>query len=45
VYCLPFSNTVSNNGNTGSPTIGYHVKQQYWSGDRIHGTIAATVTK
>jgi hypothetical protein len=33
-----------NSKNTGFPTVGYHATQQYWSGDRIHGTIAATVT-
>jgi hypothetical protein len=44
VYCLPFFNTASNNGNTHPPTVGYHATQQYWSGERIHGTIAATVT-
>jgi hypothetical protein len=38
---LPRNATV---GNTGFPTVGYHVTQQYWSGDHIHGTIEATVT-
>jgi hypothetical protein len=33
-----------NKGNTGPPTVGYHATQQYRSGERIHGTIAATVT-
>jgi hypothetical protein len=28
VYCLPFFNAASNNGNTGPPTVGYHVTQQ-----------------
>jgi hypothetical protein len=58
VYCLAFFNTASNKGNTGPPTVGYHVTQQeetlppvgdpvmqqYWSGECIHGTTAATVT-
>jgi hypothetical protein len=35
VYCLPFLNTASNNGNTGPPTVGYHATQQYQSGERI----------
>jgi hypothetical protein len=26
------------------PTVDYHATQQYWSGERIHGTVAATVT-
>jgi hypothetical protein len=45
MYCLPFRNTASNNGNTGPPTFGYHATQQYWSCERMHGTIAATVTQ
>jgi hypothetical protein len=41
-YCwLPCNATV---GNSGHPTVGYHVTQQYWSGKRIHGTVVATVT-
>jgi hypothetical protein len=38
-------NAASNNGNTGPPTTGYHATQQYWSGDRIHGIIAARSTR
>jgi hypothetical protein len=36
VFCLPFFNTASNNGNTGLPSVGYHATQQYRSGERIH---------
>jgi hypothetical protein len=42
VYCLPFLNSASNNGNTGLPIVGYHATQEYRSGERIHGNIAVT---
>jgi hypothetical protein len=30
--------------NTGHPTVGCYATQQYWCGEHIHGTVAATVT-
>jgi hypothetical protein len=44
--CIVFSfqHRAGSNGNTDLLTVGYHAMQQYWSGERIYGTIAATVT-
>jgi hypothetical protein len=42
VYCFPFLNTASNNGNTGFPTVGYHATQEYRRGEPIHGNIEVT---
>jgi hypothetical protein len=34
-----FQHRAGNNGNTGFPSVGYHVTQQYRSGERVHGNI------